>query len=128
MLAPAHWHRDARECEPLRWLLRGCEPARSRWYAFRDRLAPELLQRLNAQLSGQARDLGIGGGGRGSLDGTTVAANASRHRLLGPATLAQRLGQLRQACAADAAGEPVMDRPAWMARRRRRAAQLARYE
>src|SRR5438105_2990138 len=34
---PADWHRDAHECEPVRWLLRGCAPSRSCWYAFRDR-------------------------------------------------------------------------------------------
>ena len=40
--SPAHWHRDAHECGPLRWLLRGCDPSRSCWYAFRDRLGPHL--------------------------------------------------------------------------------------
>src|SRR5204863_3320480 len=38
-LSPADWQRHARENEPLRWLLRGLEPSRARWYAFRDRLA-----------------------------------------------------------------------------------------
>ena len=126
--APAHWHRDARECEPLRWLLRGAEPARSRWYAFRDRLDPELLQRLNAQVSAQARQLNLSAGGRGAQDGSTVAANASRHKLLSPEVVRQRLDLLRRACAADARGETFLGRPGWMARRRGRAGQLARYE
>lgn len=29
--SPATWYRDAGECEPLRWLLRGCRPSRSCW-------------------------------------------------------------------------------------------------
>jgi hypothetical protein len=36
---PAEWHRDAAEVEPLRWLLRGCQPSRSCWYGFRARAA-----------------------------------------------------------------------------------------
>src|ERR1700674_2197272 len=32
---PAQWRRDAHESEPVRWLLRGGEPSRSCWYAFR---------------------------------------------------------------------------------------------
>jgi hypothetical protein len=125
--SPGHWHRDAHECEPLRWLLRGCEPARSRWYAFRGRIHPGLLQRLNAQLSAQARDLGLSQGRRAAQDGTTEAANSSRHRLLGPATVRERLRLLEAACAADGRGEAVPDRPAWMARKRNRNKQLRLY-
>ena len=39
---PAAWRRDAAWAEPVRWLLRGCTPSRSCWYAFRDRIAPFL--------------------------------------------------------------------------------------
>src|SRR5271154_5112791 len=39
---PAQWYLDARECEPVRWLLGGSMVARSCWYAFRDRVAPLL--------------------------------------------------------------------------------------
>src|SRR2546430_2172799 len=45
---PAAWHRDAREGEPVRWLLRGAVVARGCWYAFRDRVGP-LLADLNRQ-------------------------------------------------------------------------------
>ncbi len=38
--SPAQWTKDARENEPVRWLLFGLEPSRTHWYDFRDRLAP----------------------------------------------------------------------------------------
>jgi transposase len=118
--SPAVWHRDACESGPLRWLLRGLRPARSCWYAFRERLAP-LLGALNAQPLHQAVAQGLTPATRASADGTTVAANASRHRLLNEARLEQRLEQLAAACAADAAGSATPasppPRPAWMAKR-----------
>jgi transposase len=53
---------------------------------------------------------------RGSLDGSAVAANASRHRLLNEEQLRKRCSQLQQAGAADAAGEVPEGLPAWMAK------------
>ena len=84
--SPAAWHRDARENDAVRRLLRGLSPSRSCWYAFRDRLAP-LLPSLNAQTLALARASGLTTAERASLDGTTVAANASRHKLVNDATL-----------------------------------------
>jgi transposase len=98
--APAHWHRDAQECEPVRWLLRGCVVSRSCWYAFRDRLGPLLLD-LNGQVLRQAIAAGITPATRGAEDGTLVAANASRHKLVNQATLQQRVECLAAAVAAD---------------------------
>ena len=131
--SPAAWHRDACESGPLRWLLRGLRPSRSGWYAFRDRLAP-LLPALNAQPLQQAVAHGLTPATRAAADGTTVAANASRHRLLNETRLEQRLQQLAVACAADAAAaapqaapDPApaappaaaapASRPRWMAQR-----------
>jgi transposase len=124
---PATWYRDASESEPLRWLLRGCRPSRSCWYAFRDRLAP-VLRRLNAQPLAQALDLGLTPACRGADDGTFVAANASRHRLLNEATLDKRVGDLAAALAADQQGQPPAVVPAWMAKKpASRQAQRDRY-
>jgi transposase len=109
---PAQWHTDARECEPARWLLRGARVARSCWYAFRDRVAPLLLD-LNAQVLALAQAAGLTGATRGAADGTLVAANASRHKLLTPATLAKRAEQLAAAGADDA--RPAAAPPAWLA-------------
>ena len=53
---------------------------------------------------------------RMSLDGTAVAANASRHRLVNEATVEQRLTELESACQADAANQPPPSVPTWMAK------------
>jgi transposase len=108
--SPAAWYRDAHESGPLRWLLRGCTPSRSCWYAFRDRLSPR-LDEFNRQVLHQAVAQELTPARRGALDGTPVAANASRRTLLNAAQLAERVAQLdaREAAGGDGA------RPTWMA-------------
>jgi transposase len=111
---PAQWHRDATESGPVRWLLRGGVPARSVWYAFRDRLGP-VLDELGRQVLALAQQGGLTPATRSALDGTLAAANASRHRLLNEAALSQRVAQLAAATAADAQGQAPAARPGWMA-------------
>jgi len=106
---PAQWHRDARESGPVRWLSRGSEPSRSCWYAFRDRLAPH-LEDLNRQVLAIALERGLTAARRGALDGTPVAADASRRRLLDQAKLHERCAALDRA-----AGGAGAARPRWMA-------------
>lgn len=124
--SPAAWHRDAHDSGPVRWLLRGLTPTRSCWYAFRDRLGPQ-LEELNRQALHQAVAQELTPAARGALDGTAVAANASRHKLVNAATLAERVQQLT----AEGGTEPSGTRPAWMAptptgrRRQRRRFQQA---
>jgi transposase len=93
--SPAQWRKDTIESLPVRWLLQGYEPSRSVWYALRDRSAPWLVA-LNEQVLAQAIDEGITTAARCSLDGTLIAANASRHRLMNEATLKKRVEQLEQ--------------------------------
>lgn len=112
--SPAEWHRDAAECEPVRWLLRGGRPSRSAWYAFRDRIAPD-LDGWHRQVLARAIERGLTPAARGALDGTPVAANASRHKLLNEAALRQRAEQLAQAARADRPGPAPPAPPAWMA-------------
>src|SRR6266511_3707799 len=112
--SPATWFRDAHECEPVRWLLRGCCPSRSCWYAFRDRLAP-VLTVLNAQPLQAAIHQGLTPATRGAADGTLVAANASRHHLLNETRLDGRLTELAAALTADAQGQLPAAVPSWMA-------------
>jgi transposase len=100
--SPAEWHHDARECEPVRWLLRGAAVARSCWYAFRDRRAP-VLQLFQEQLLRQAIDAGLTPATHAAVDGTLVAANASRHKLLNDEALQRRREQLAAAVVQDAA-------------------------
>jgi transposase len=107
--SPAQWCRDAREVEPLRWLLRGAEPSRSGWYAFRDRIAG-VLDDLNRQVLAQAQQQTQTPARRGALDGTSVAANAGRRRLVNEATLLRRRAQLEQALV-----DPPTPLPTWIA-------------
>jgi transposase len=124
---PAQWHRHARECDPLRWLLRGLAPSRSCWYQFRDRLGPALLG-LAQQAVRQALAEGLTRADRAALDGTLLAAQASRHKLLNEAALAQRCRRLQGALADDARGVPPAAPPRWLAPTPRgRRLQAARY-
>ena len=100
--SPAQWHDHAHYLTPVRWLLRGYQPSRSCWYAFRDRIAP-LLLRLNGQPLRLAVAEQLTPATRGAGDGTAVAANASRHRLLNEANLHKRVQQLDLVIAADEA-------------------------
>src|SRR4051812_28767170 len=91
-------------------------------YAFRDRVGP-LLEALNRQVLGSAVRLGLTTARRGSLDGTPVAANASRRRSVNLSRLERRLGGVDRVLAADKTGQDPGAIPGWMARspaRRRR--------
>jgi transposase len=92
---PVQWFKDVRENNALRWLVYGIQPSQTTLYEFRDRVQP-LLQELNHQVIRTAIDEGHTSGTRGALDGTFVAANASRHRLLTLETVEKRLEELEQ--------------------------------
>ena len=112
---PSQWFRDAKENIVLQWAGFGIQPSRTCWYDFADRVAP-LLERWNAEVLQLARQRGVTRAERMALDGTAVAANASRHRLVNEATVAQRLADLDVACQADAASQLPPDVPTWMAK------------
>jgi hypothetical protein len=112
---PSQWFRDAKENIVLQWAAFGIQPSRTCWYDFADRVAP-LLELWNAGVLQLARQRGVTQAERISLDGTSVAANASRHRLLNEATIEQRLVELDVACQADAARRPLPSERAWMAK------------
>ena len=125
---PAQWYRDAAESGPLRWLLRGCRPSRSAWYAFRDRLH-DLDALFNSQVLQQAIAAGLTPAQRLALDGTLVAAQASRHRLVNEETLQRRQAELHQVRPADAQGQAPAVVPGWMAPTPRgRCRQQTRYQ
>jgi hypothetical protein len=112
---PSQWFRDAQENLLLQWAGFGIRPSRTCWYDFADRIAP-LLETWNAELLRLARQRGVTQATRMSLDGSAVAANASRHRLVNEATLAKRLTELESACQADAIDQPPAKVPGWMAK------------
>jgi transposase len=113
--SPVQWHEDLRRYQPLRWLVMGQEASLSTLYAFRERAGP-LLDGLNREVLQQAIDARMTPAERGSLDGTFVEANASRHKTVQQDTLHKRLEQLQQAIEEDQQpSAPASDRPAWMA-------------
>jgi len=75
---PAQWFRDARENIVLQWAGFGIAPSRTCWYNFADRITP-LIDDWNATVLQAARQQGVTEARRASLDGSAVAANASRH-------------------------------------------------
>jgi transposase len=113
--SPAQWARDAGDRRCLQWLGFGIEPSRTRWYVFRDRVGP-LLETFHRQVLEWAIAQGLTTARRGSLDGTFIAANASRHRLVNLARLGRRLAELDRVIAADQTGQDPGTIPAWMAR------------
>jgi transposase len=94
ILSPAQWAKLARFDDRAKWLLRGLVPSRSRLYSFRDRLGP-FLDGWHGQLISWAIAEEITTASRGSLDGSFVAALASRHRLMGVRRVDRRLLLLR---------------------------------
>jgi transposase len=92
---PVQWFKDVKENKAVQWLIYGMEPSQTTLYEFRDRVQP-LLRELNQQVVRTAIDEGHTSGSCGALDGTFVAANASRHRLLKLETVDKRLEQLEQ--------------------------------
>jgi transposase len=113
--SPDQWARDVRDRRSLQWLGFGITPSRTRFYAFRDRIGPG-LEILNRQVLESAVVQGLTTARQGSLDGTLIAANASRHRLVNLSRLQRRLAELDRVITADKSGQDPGAIPAWMAR------------
>jgi transposase len=113
--SPAQWTRDVRESEPVRWLLFGLEPSRARLYDFRDRLAP-FWDDWNSQVLHQALTEEMTSAERVSLDSSSVAANASRRKLLNEERLHQRQQVIDEHLRSAQRGEVVAETPGWLAK------------
>jgi transposase len=101
---PVQWSRDLRENKAVQWLTLGIKPALTTLYEFRDRVQP-LVEDLNRQVVRTAIQEEHSDGSCGALDGTTVAANATRHRMVNLETVEKRLEILdRQIAAAEQSG------------------------
>lgn len=126
--SPAQWTRDAREYEPARWLLFGLEPSRSQLYGFRDRIAP-FLQELNAQVLQVAVEQEMTSATRAALDGTSVAAHASRRGLLNEERLEKRRGVIDQHLIPQKAAPTTTEKVGWLAKTEAgRRVQKSRYQ
>ena len=113
-LAPAAWARHLNDHIPLQWLAMGIRPSRTAFYNFRDRLG-HVIEALLTDVVATGRREGFVEGKQAVLDGTTVRAQASRHRLLNQPRLQKRLDELNGAVEQDDAGRPSPERPGWMA-------------
>lgn len=107
--SPAAWFEEAKLNQAMQWLGRGCVPARRTWYAFRDRAA-RFIEQVHRQILQFALDQQLLNPTTGAQDGTTVAACASRHRLVNRPTLQKRIEQL----AAILDGKFAEDLPKWV--------------
>ena len=87
--SPAIWEEEARLNEAMQWLGFGYTPARRTWYDFRDRVGP-VVESLHTELVQQAIEQGHLDPATSAQDGTSIAACASRHRMVNQATLSKR--------------------------------------
>jgi len=87
--SPATWFEEARLNKAMQWLGRGYTPARRTWYEFRDRVG-DAIEQLHEQLINNAIDQDLLDPEVGVQDGTSVAACASRHKMVNRVTLDRR--------------------------------------
>ena len=122
---PIQWHRDLKSDIKVQWLMFGMEVSLKSLYRFRDRVGP-LLQDWHKQVLEHAVAEELVDGRQASIDGTTVAANASRRKLGNMQQVEGRLEQLEQALLSspetisqDATSQDSIDpsrEPGWMAK------------
>ena len=93
---PIQWHRDLKSDINVQWLTLGMNVAERTLYKFRDRVGP-LLEGWHKQVLELAVAEELVEGRQASIDGTTVAANASRRKLGNMQQVEERLDQLEQA-------------------------------
>jgi transposase len=111
---PTQWHEDLKSNVIVQWIARGLRPSRATLYRFRERLAP-WIDDWNAQVLGWAIEEGHTQAKRVALDGTTLAAYASRHRVVSHKVLSRRLAALEACCVADQLNLSIGRTPRWMA-------------
>jgi hypothetical protein len=113
--SPGHWAEDTRDRRRLSWGGGGIKPSRRRCSASRDRVVARLQDRNRRGRRGAVAQ-GLTTAKSGSLEGTTLAANASRHRLIDRARRRRRPEELDRVIAAAAVGRAPGAIPGWMAR------------
>jgi transposase len=93
---PIQWHRDLKSDIKVQWLVFGMEVSLKAVYRFRDRVGP-LFQDWHKQVLELTVAEELIDGRQASIDGTTVAANASRRKLGNMQQVEERLEQIEQA-------------------------------
>lgn len=87
---PGQWAENLIFDNKSQWLTFGMRVSRTAMYNFRDRMAT-IIEKLNDQVVRSSVDQGLIDPKRASLDGTYIAANASRNKLLNHRKVQQRL-------------------------------------
>ncbi|OYW23396.1 MAG: hypothetical protein B7Z55_03580 [Planctomycetales bacterium 12-60-4] len=87
--SPATWNEESRLNEAMQWLGFGYTPSRRAWYNFRDRIG-DVVERLNTQLVEMAIAQKHVDATVLAIDGTSIAACASRHHMVTQETLTKR--------------------------------------
>jgi transposase len=113
--SPAEWFRDTRDSDTVKWLGFGIQPSRTTCYEFWERVAP-YFDGWNEEVLQSATEEGFTSARRVAQDGTTVAANASRHKLVNQETLQRRIGELDEVITADEQGRSSEKLRSWMAK------------
>lgn len=113
--SPHRWARDAQECLPLEWLLRGTCPSSRACYRFRDRLG-DVIEILHEKIIRGAHDEKLFADPKEvAQDGSFHRACASRHRVVNDQQLQKRRQQLEDCVQAEKVGqEPLEEPPYWM--------------
>ncbi len=116
-LSPAQWFRNAPVHKALLWLGRGIQPSRTAFYTFRDRMGL-VIDRLHQQMIQETLTEHNIEPHTGVLDGTTLRAFASRHRLVNHERLERRVERIRAQIEADRLGteNASEELPKWMAK------------
>jgi transposase len=105
--SPAAWSKLAAENTAAQWLMRGIRPSRTCCYNFRDRIG-HVLETLHADTVRMAIQEGLLDPETGFLDGTSIPAAASRHRVVNQKTLERRRQGLAEAIENDQEGKPSL--------------------
>ncbi len=116
---PIQWHRDLKSDIKVQWLTFGMKVTQTVLYRFRDRVG-SLLEHWNQQVLDLAVTEDLVDGRQASIDGTTVAANASRRKLGNMRQVEDRLERLKQAMSSspETTSEDSAEQshePGWMA-------------
>jgi transposase len=122
---PIQWHRDLEGDIKVQWLTFGMKVSPQALYRFRDRVG-SLLENWHQQVLEFAVAEELVDGRQASIDGTTVAANASRRKLGNMQQVKERLDQLERAMSSspettsqDTSCQDSVDpphEPGWMAK------------
>ena len=110
---PTQWYEDLQSDIKVQWLVFGMKVSQRALYRFRDRVGA-LLEEWNKQVLQLAVDEQLVDGRQASIDGTTVAANASRRKLANMQQVEDRLAQLEHAMSSSTA--EALPPPGWMAK------------